>query len=137
MSKFKPGQSGNPKGRPLGSRPAALVALEALAEGEAEAIVRAMIEKAKEGDAVAARPILDRIWPPRKGARVQFDLPVVTGAADLPAAMASINRQVADGEISPEEGAIIAGLLDVQRKAIEAGDIAARLDALEAKLGAR
>ncbi len=81
-----------------------LVALDALGEGEAEAIVRAMIDKAKDGDAAAAKAILDRVWPPRKGARLQFDLPDVARAEDLPEAIAAINRQVAEGEISPDEG---------------------------------
>ena len=73
---FQPGKSGNPKGRRRGSRSKVLVALEALGEGEVEAIVKTMIEKAKEGDAAAAKTILDRVWPPRKGARLQFDLPL-------------------------------------------------------------
>jgi len=54
-----------------------LVALDALGEGEAEVIVVAMITKAKDGDAAAAKAILDRVWPPRKGARLKFDLPSV------------------------------------------------------------
>src|SRR5215471_16915969 len=91
-TRFKPGQSGNPNGRPAGSRSKVLVALDALGEGEAESIVKAMIEKAKGGDSVAGRTILERVWPPRKGARLQFDLPAVTTANDLPGAIASVNR---------------------------------------------
>ena len=37
---FKPGQSGNPSGRPHGSRNKATLALEALLDGEGEAITR-------------------------------------------------------------------------------------------------
>jgi hypothetical protein len=132
---FQPGKSGNPKGRKRGSRSKVLVALEALGEGEVEAIVKTMIEKAKEGDAAAAKTILDRVWPPRKGARLQFDLPAVSKAEELPEAIASINRQVADGDISPDEGLIIVGLLEAQRKAMETSDFAARLEALEERLG--
>ena len=58
---FQPGQSGNPGGRPPGSRSRILIGLEALGEGQAEAIVRAMIGKAKDGDAAAAKAILDRV----------------------------------------------------------------------------
>jgi hypothetical protein len=86
--------------------------LDALGEDEAEAIVRAMIDKAKDGDAAAAKAILDRVWPPRKGARLQFNLPNVARAEDLPEAIAAINRQVAEGEISPDEGSLIVGLLE-------------------------
>lgn len=135
-TKFQPGQSGNPKGRPQGSRSRKLVALDALAEGEIEDIVRAMIEKAKEGDAVAARPILDRVWPARKGARVPFRLAKVTKAEDLPAAFAAVIDQVAVGELSLDEGTLIAGLLDVHRRTFETSELAERLTALEEKLGA-
>jgi hypothetical protein len=134
-TRFKPGQSGNPNGRPAGSRSKVLLALDALGEGEATDIVRAMVEKAKSGDAVAARTILDRVWPFRKGARLQFDLPEVTKADDLPGAIATVNRQVADGEISPDEGTLIVGLLEAQRKAIETSELAARVAALEQSLG--
>src|SRR3954471_3120946 len=86
--RFKPGQSGNPNGRPTGSRSKVLVALDALGEGEAEAIVKAMIEKAKAGAPLAGRTILERVWPPRKGARVTFGLPEVKTPADLVDAVA-------------------------------------------------
>lgn len=134
-TRFKPGQSGNPAGRPAGSRSKVLLALDALGEGEAESIVKAMIDKAKGGDAVAGRTILERVWPPRKGARPQFDLPNVTTASDLPGAIAAVNRQVADGDISPDEGVLIVGLLEAHRKAIETSELAARLAALEERLG--
>ncbi|ODT22147.1 MAG: hypothetical protein ABS35_15440 [Kaistia sp. SCN 65-12] len=96
---FKPGQSGNPSGRPKGIRSKVTVLLDALADGEAEEIARVMIDNAKKGDAMAARAILDRVWPARKGARVQFDLPDVTRAEELPGAIAAVNRQVADGVV--------------------------------------
>ncbi|MEP9387165.1 DUF5681 domain-containing protein [Mesorhizobium sp. KR9-304] len=133
-TRFKPGQSGNPNGRPQGSRSKVCVALDALAEGEAEEIVKAMIEKAKEGDGHSGRVILERIWPPRKGARLTFDLPEVTTAAELPGAIAKVNRQVADGGLSPDEGALIVGLLDAQRRAIETNDLADRIAAIEERI---
>ncbi|MCV3734983.1 DUF5681 domain-containing protein [Rhizobium sp. TRM96647] len=133
-TRFKPGQSGNPSGRRAGSRSKVLVALDALGEGEAEAIVLAMVEKAKDGDATAARTILDRIWPARKGARLQFDLPEVAKADELPGAIAAVTRQMADGEISPDEGAAIVTLLEAHRKAIETSELAARVAALEERL---
>ncbi len=134
VTRFKPGKSGNPNGRRAGSRSKVCLALDALGEGEAEEIVKAMIENAKNGDGQAGRTILERVWPPRKGARLQFDLPDVTKADDLPGAIAAINRQVADGEISPEEGTSIVGLLDAQRRAIETSELADRVAALEERL---
>ncbi|MGC4023899.1 MAG: DUF5681 domain-containing protein [Mesorhizobium sp.] len=113
---FKEGRSGNPNGRPRGSRNKAIAALEAIGEGEVHEIVQALIEKAKGGDAVAAKPILDRVWPVRKGARVEFDLPSVSEAKELPVAIAGVTEQVASGAISPDEGALIVSLLEAQER---------------------
>ena len=136
-TRFKPGKSGNPNGRPSGSRSKVLTALDALGEGEAEAIVIALVNKAKEGDAIAARTILDRVWPARKGARVQFDLPIVTSAEELPGAVSAVTRQVSDGEISPDEGTAIVALLEAHRKALETSDLATRVAALEEMLASK
>lgn len=136
-TRFKLGQSGNPAGRPHGARSKALVALDALAEGEAAAIVRAMIDKAKEGDVTAGTRILERVWPPRKGSRLTFNLPAVDKAEDLPAAIAGIARQVAEGELSPDEGVLVVSLLEAQRKAIETNDLAVRVAVLGAGNGRR
>lgn len=133
-TRFKPGQSGNPNGRRRGSRSKVLSALDALGEGEATEIVKAMIEKGKSSDPVAARTILDRVWAPRKGARLQFDLPEVTKADELPTAISAINQQVAEGELSPDEGAVVVGLLEAQRRAIETSELAARVAALEERM---
>ena len=59
-TKFKPGQSGNPHGRPKGSRHKTTLAIEKLLDGEGEEITRKAIEKAKEGDMAAIRLRLDR-----------------------------------------------------------------------------
>src|SRR5215211_4292561 len=64
---FQPGQSGNPSGRPPGSRNKTTLAVDALLDGEAETLTRKAIELAKAGDLVALRLCLDRICPPRKG----------------------------------------------------------------------
>src|SRR3954465_9096925 len=47
---FGPGQSGNPNGRPQGSRNKTTLAVEALLDGEAEALTRKAVELAKNGD---------------------------------------------------------------------------------------
>jgi len=83
---------------------------------------------------MAARPILDRVWPARKGARLQFELPEVAKTEELPNAIAAINRQAADGDISPDEAALIVGLLEMQWKAIETADLAERVASLEQRL---
>jgi hypothetical protein len=134
---FKPGKSGNPGGRPQGSRTKALVALDALAEGQATEIVSAMIDKAKDGDVQAGRAILERLWPPRKGRLITFDLPEVTDAAGLSESIGAITRQVADGVLTPDEATQIVGLMEAHRKAIETSELASRVSAIEERLAKR
>ena len=60
---FPKGESGNPLGRPLGSRHRVTLALDALLDGEPEKITRKAVEMAPAGDGVALRLCLDRIAP--------------------------------------------------------------------------
>ena len=82
---FQKGQSGNPNGKPKGTRHRVTVAAEALMEGEAEAITRKAIELAKGGDGPALRLCMDRIYPPRKERSVRFRLPSLDKVEDASA----------------------------------------------------
>ena len=62
-SRWKKGQSGNPNGRAAGSRNRATLAIEALLEGEGEALTRKAIELAKAGDMQALRLCMDLCCP--------------------------------------------------------------------------
>ena len=58
---FKPGVSGNPSGRPQGSRNKATLALESLLDGQAEVLTQKAVDMALEGDMQALRLCLERI----------------------------------------------------------------------------
>src|ERR687898_824865 len=103
-TRWAPGQSGNPRGRPLGSRNRASVLLEHLIEGEGEAVVQALLAAAKGGDVPAARALLDRLVPPRKERPVKVALPELRSAKDARDALAAVAAAVADGEVLPGEG---------------------------------
>lgn len=128
---FEEGQSGNPSGRPKGSRNRSTKALEAIFEGEAEALTRKAIEMALEGDTVALRMCMDRLMPVRKDRPITFTLPEIESAADLTKATKALMQGVADGEITPSEAAELSKLVDAHVKAVEVRDVAARLAALE------
>ena len=64
--RFREGASGNPAGRRPGSRNRASLVLDALADGEAESVLQAMVERAKQGDLRAAEFVLARAWPARR-----------------------------------------------------------------------
>ena len=136
-SRFKQGQSGNPKGRPAGSRNKASLAVEALLDGEAEALTHKAVELALEGDVTALRLCLERLCPPRK------DRPIPGNAVKLPPlktsnlnkASAVIIRAVAGGRLTPAEGEALSRMLEAHRKAIALVDIEERLARLEQSNG--
>lgn len=128
---FRTGQSGNPSGKAKGSRHRASLAVEALLDGEAEALTRRAIEMALDGDGPAMRLCLDRLCPPRKDRTITFTLPEITVPADLTKATAALLKGVADGEITPGEAGELSRLLDAHVRAIEVTDLAARIAALE------
>ena len=102
---------GNP-GRPQGARHRATVAALALLDGEAETLTRKAVEMALGGDVVALRLCLERIAPPRRDAPVVFPLPAVATAKDAAKAAAAVLSAAADGDLTPQEAVIIAGLIE-------------------------
>lgn len=97
---YQPGQSGNPKGSPFGSRQRTARLLDTLAEDEAVELFRTCLTAAHGGDVMAMRIVLDRIWPVRKGRPLPLNFPV---DLDPLASLHVITRGMAMGEISPEE----------------------------------
>lgn len=128
---FSKGVSGNPKGKPKGARHRTSLAIEALLDGQAQALTQTAINAALNGDMTALRLCLDRCAPPPKGRRVSLDLPQIETAADVQKAISATLSAVADGEITIDEGAQIAGLVEIQRRAIETQELEQRLSALE------
>ena len=129
-TQFKPGQSGNPAGRPKGSRHKTTLAIEALIDGDAEAIAKVAIEKAKAGDAGLIRALLDRVSP-LKDRHIPFALPEMNTAADAVKAAAAIAQAVAAGELTPGEASDLSDFVANYAKAIEINDIEARIRKLE------
>jgi hypothetical protein len=130
-SRFKPGQSGNPRGKRPGSRNRASVVLDKMLADDGADVVQAVLTAAKGGDMAAARLVLDRIVPVRKGRSIQLDLPVIESAADVLTALSLTVSAMADGDITPDEAAVVAGVLETKRKAIETVELEARLVRLE------
>src|SRR5262245_4357814 len=82
IMQFQKGQSGNPAGRPRGSRNKTTVLMQNLLEGEAEAIARKAMEMAKDGDMAAIRVCMDRLASIRRKDPIAFELPPMDKARD-------------------------------------------------------
>jgi hypothetical protein len=127
VGRFEKGTSGNPSGRPKGSRNAATLACEALLDGQAEALTQKAIQMALDGDPVALRLCLDRIYPARKDRPVAFTLPPITSARDAADVMAGVTKAVATGHITPSEASEIAKLIDSYVKAYQTAELDERM----------
>ena len=123
--------TGNP-GRPHGARHKATRAALALLDGEAEALTRQAVTMALDGDATALRLCLERIAPPRRDAPVTFTLPPMQSARDAAQAAGAVLAAVAEGELTPTEGAHVMGLVETYRRTLETTELEARVTALEA-----
>ena len=129
--RFQKGRSGNPAGRPRGSRNTATLAAEAMLEGEAEALTRKAIEMALGGDTVALRLCLERVYPARKDRHVTFALPPITSARDAADIAASVAEAVAGGDLTPAEGVEIAKVVDVYVRAYQTAKLNDRVERVE------
>ena len=105
--------------------------MEALLEGQHEALTKKAIDLALAGDMQALRLCMDRLSPPRKDRPVQFEMPPIETLEDLPKATRALMAAVASGELTPSEAAELGKLVDAHVKAIEATDLSRRLEALE------
>jgi hypothetical protein len=130
---YEPGQSGNPKGRPKGSRNKTTLAIEALLDGEWESITRKLIEKAQNGDMSALRLCLERLLPLRRDPPVAFVLPEIKTAADALKASSAVLQACAEGVPSPSEAAQVMELISSHVRVFEVVEFEARLGALEAE----
>ncbi len=135
---WKPGQSGNPRGRPKGALNKTTRAVLALMEGDAESITRVAIEAAKGGDLTAIRLVLDRIVPHARERPVELpSLPDTSSAAGVSAAQQRILEAVARGAITPGEASTLSNILEQRRRSIETAQLEARIAALESPNGSK
>jgi hypothetical protein len=128
---FKKGTSGNPTGRPAGSRNKASLLVEQLLEDDAEALGRKVIEMAKEGNTHALRLALERIVPPRKERTIELDLRPVSSAQDLRLQHHDIVTAIAEGRITPTEGESLANILVCHAQLNTAAELERRIAVLE------
>lgn len=132
---WKPGQSGNPMGKPTGARNKATMAVLALMETGAEDITRAVIEAARGGDLSAARLVLDRLVPPSKERPITVNLPATDTAEGIDKASQAVLDAAACGELLLGEAQALAGIIEGRRKSMETLELEQRIAALEQQHG--
>ena len=126
---WKPGQSGNPRGRPPGAGEVAK--LRAAIAGNVPAILESLTTAALAGDVQAARLLLERTLPaltPAEQAQARH-LPDGTLTTQGRAVLAA----VAAGELAPGQGAALLGAIGTLARVAEVDELARRIEVLEGK----
>ena len=125
--KFKPGQSGNPAGRPK-DKPLKATELRKAISESMPGIIQMLIDSALAGDISAANSLLSRCVPVLKAEALPVNLPVVEGLAEQGGV---IIRSIMSGKTAPDVGAALITALASQSKIVEIDDLIKRIEVLE------
>lgn len=113
---FKKGQSGNPKGRKIGSinRKSQLTSL---LESYAEDLIKKAIELALSGDVIALRLCLERLIPKINREPINISLPTQIDESNFNIVKQKILQSSLNGELTLEEAEKLIMLLQKHTKA--------------------
>lgn len=128
-TKWKPGQSGNPKGKPKGS--GEVQKLRDAIGLHVPGIIKQLLTAAKGGDVQAARLLLERVLPPLKA--VEQASPLTLPDGSLTEQGRAVLAAVGAGELAPGQGAQLITAIGSLARVAEIDEIATRLAALEEK----
>ncbi|HAT1728427.1 TPA: hypothetical protein RGI49_000832 [Legionella pneumophila] len=132
MTKFKKGQSGNPSGKKTGTLNKR-TRLAKLLEPHAEGLINKTVELALDGDVNALRLCIERLIPKATSQQIQMDLKGVDteNFDSLSVIGKNVIAAISTGDMTPDDGRQLMGILDSQRKLIEHTDIIRKLEELE------
>lgn len=129
----RPFQRGNP-GRPPGSKNKTTRLIEELFDGEAEKLIRELLDRALGGDVRCLLYCVDRASPKDRARRLGLQLPPINGVGDVPAAMSKIALGVTNGDVTVEQASHLSQILERYSNAVIASDFAIRLQNLEGQV---
>jgi hypothetical protein len=133
-NQWKPGQTGNPKGRPPGQ--SEVTRLRASLAGDVPDILAGLVLAAKGGDVQAARLILERILAPVKAIEQAVELQLPADGT-LTAKASAVLSAAAAGDLAPGQAAQLIAALGTLAKIHEVDELAARITTLEEKQNAK
>lgn len=129
MTQFKPGASGNPKGRKPGTSTKAGKLRDAIAKDLPE-IIATLTDLARSGDVQAARLLMDRALPALRPCSAPV---AVALGEDLTQAPGAVLAALGDGSIGTDQASDLASVLSALARVKEITELESRVAALEQK----
>lgn len=129
--RWKPGQSGNPAGRPPGKGDVAK--LRADIADRVPQLLGQLFTQAMAGDVGAARLLLERAIAPLKAIEAPQALHLPDGT--LTEQGRAVLGAVAAGELAPGQGAALLGAIGTLARVTEVDELTRRIEKLEAEHG--
>jgi uncharacterized protein DUF5681 len=114
QGRWRNGISGNPSGRPVGSRNRSTVLMESLLMENAVKLIRKAIRLALKGDPIALKLCMERLLPVCKDRLIHLDLSQLESSfrsRQISDVGEAILDAIAAGEIAPSEGQLLANIL--------------------------
>lgn len=105
--------------------------IDRLGKENIELIFKKTIETALKGDVPAAKIVMDKVIPSRKGIRQKIEIPKINNVKDLLAAQNSVTNLMSDGEISSAEAIEISAVLEKNKSMYDLIEIAEAVKKLE------
>ena len=138
-TRFKPGESGNPGGRPSAGLGKVRADLVTAWEGEPASngkpavpgIREKLLEMARGGDMAAIRIVAERVCAPVKA--TEQAAPINLGEGSLSDQGRAIFRALGSGELASGQAAQLLQALGAMAKVIETDELAKRIEALEVR----
>lgn len=116
--KFKPGQTGNPKGRPKGARNKATLLAEAMLIARTEKIMSMWLDMAESGHQGYTRDAVNRLLPIQRQRPIQFHLPELKDLASILKAYDAVADGLSNGELTSDEANCLLRLIEGKRSAL-------------------
>jgi hypothetical protein len=126
---------GRPKAETIALTKAARARFDTLAAESIEAVFQAVLTAAtQDGDMAAAKLLIDRVIPSRRGAPVSFHIRPLKTPEDCALAYADLLDDVGAGRLTPDEAQTISAIVAKRAELFPSIELATEIEALKAQL---
>ena len=88
----------------------------------------------KDGDVNAARLLIERAIPSRRGAPIHFPMRPLKTAQDCADVLTDLLSSVAEGQLTPDEASQLSGIVSKRAELFGTSELASEIEALKAQL---